>query len=147
MTCRRRSVVPQTAHVLTRLLDGTSRAGYCRPRALLAGRLGSADRVRWRLLDEQLDAVRELLADVEAARPLMVVPVEAIPTGAIARSGRWALLASGFATPHILLAVGDAIRAPGTTTQIGAACLCQGHLESLHKTLWSARNLLGGLGW
>ncbi len=144
-----RSVAPKTAHVLTRLLDETSRVGSCPPRTLLAGRLGIADRVRCRLLDEQLDAGRELLADVAAARALTVVPLEAVPIRPVARSGRWALLAAGFATPHVLLAVDDSIWTAinRALALIGAACLSQKHTQSLHKTRLSRGNLVGGSGW
>jgi hypothetical protein len=147
MIFRHRTIAPQTAHVFTFLPDEASSDGAPQPPNLLAGRLEIADGVKWTLFDEQLDAGRKLLADVEAARPLLVVPIEAIPVRPVARSCGWALLAGGFATPHVLLAVDDPIRAPGPTTQIGAACLFQRHTKSLHKTLWSARNLLGGLRW
>jgi len=98
----------------------------------------------WILLDEQLDAVRELLADVEAARPLTVVPVEAIPIRPVTWTGWRALFAGGFATAHVLLAVDDSA---SMVAQIGASCPFQRHAKSLHKTLRSTRNLRGGLGW
>jgi hypothetical protein len=118
----------------------------CPAAKLLARALGIANRVNWTLLDEQLDAGRELLADVEAARPLTVVPIEAIPIRPVAGSSRRALLTGGFATPHVLLAVDDTIRAPSPTPEIGAARLSQRPAQSLHKTLSSEGNLLGGLG-
>jgi hypothetical protein len=108
---------------------------------------GIAGRVKWILLDEQLDAVRELLTDVEAARPLTVVPVEAIPIGPVARSGRRALRTGRLATPHVLLPLDDAIRAPGPTAQIGAACLSQRHAKSLHKTPLLEGKLSAEVGW
>jgi hypothetical protein len=114
---------------------------------LLVGKVGIADRVEWTVLDEQLDAGRKLLADVEAARPLLVVPIEAIPVRPVARSGGWAFRTGGFATPHILLAVDDSIRTPGPTTQIGAASLSQRHAKSLHKTPWLEGNPLAEVGW
>ena len=96
------------------------------------------------LLDEQLDAIRELLADVEAARPLTVIPVEAIPIWPVARSGRWALLASDLAAPHVLLAVDDST---SMVAQIGAASLPQRHTKSLHKTPWLEGKPSAEVGW
>ena len=111
---------------------------------LLVGKVGIADHVKWTVLDEQLDAGRKLLADVEAARPLLVVPIEAIPIRPMARSGRRALLASDFAAPHVLLAVDDST---SMVAQIGAARPSQRHAKSLHKILVSDGKHLGGLGW
>ena len=116
----------------------------CRPSKLLAGERRIANRVNWTLLDEQLDAGRELLADVEAVRPLTVVPIEAIPIRPMARSGWRAPLAGCFATPHVLLAVDDST---STVAQIGAARPSQRHAKSLHKTLVSDGKHLGGVGW
>jgi hypothetical protein len=110
----------------------------------LARELGIANRIDWTLLDDEFDAGRQLLADVEAARPLLVVPIEAIPVWPVATSGGRALLAGGFATPHVLLAVDDT---PSMVAQIGAARLSQTHAQPLHKTLVSGGNLLGRLGW
>jgi hypothetical protein len=138
-----RSVPPQTAYVFTRSPDDASRDGCCAPAKLLGRIVRFANRT---LLDDEFDAGRELLSDVEAARPLSVIPIEAIPTRPVTRSGRWALLAAGFATPHVLLAVDDAIRAPGPTTQIGAAGLFQNHAESLHETPSFEGNLRGAFG-
>jgi hypothetical protein len=146
-SCRRRSVEPQTAYVFTFLADEASRIGSCPPPMFLTGRVTITDRVTWTLLDEQFDASRQLFADVEAPCPLTVVPVEGIPIWPVTRSGRWALGARGFAAANVLLAVDDAIRAPGTTTQIGPSCSFQRHAKSLHKTRWSVGNQLGGLGW
>ena len=119
------------------------------PANLIVEEFGIADRVKWILLDEQLDAIRELLTDVEAARPLTVVPIEAIPIWPVARSGRWALLASDLAAPHVLLAVDDSIWTAinRALALIGAACLSQKHTQSLHKTRLSRGNLVGGSGW
>jgi hypothetical protein len=114
---------------------------------LLVGKVGIADRVKWSLLDEQLDAGRKLLADVEAARPLLVIPIEAIPVRPVARSGGWAFRTGGFATPHVLLAVDDSIRTSGPTTQIGAASLSQRHAKSLHKIPWLEGKPSAEVGW
>ncbi len=78
MTCPRRSVAPQTAYVLTLLSREASPGASHAPANLIVGEFGIADRVKWILLNEQLDAVRQLLTDVEAARPLLVVPIEAV---------------------------------------------------------------------
>jgi hypothetical protein len=129
---------------LTLLPGEASGVGSCPSAKLLAGERRIANRVSWTLLDEQLDAVRELLADVEAVRPLTVVAIEAIPIRPMARS-RWrALFAGGFATPHVLLAVDDST---SMVAQIGAARPSQRHAQSLHKTLVSDGKYLGGLGW
>jgi hypothetical protein len=130
------------------LLPGeASSVGSCPPAKLLAGERGIANPVNWTLLDEQLDAGRELLADVEAARPLTVVPIEAVPIRPVARSAWRALRAGSLATPHVLLAVDDPIWASSPTAQIGAACLPQRHAKSLHKTVVSEGNLRPELGW
>jgi len=114
------------------------------PANLVVGEFGIADRGKWILLDEQLDAGWKLLADVEAARPLLVVPIEAVPVRPVARSGRWALLAGSFATPHVLLAVDDST---SMVAQIGAASLFQRHAKSLHKTPWLAGKPSAEVGW
>ena len=111
--------------------------------------LGSSG-FKWTLLDlvdEHLNAGRELLAHVEAARSLTVVPVVAIPIRPMPRSGRRALLAGGFATPHVLLSVDDPIWAPGPTAQIGATCLRLRHTKSLHKSRSLEGKLPGEVGW
>jgi len=99
------------------------------------------------LLDEEFDASRQLFADVEAARPLLVVPIEALPVRPVARSAWRALRAGNFATPHVSLAVDDPIWASSPTSQISSARLPHRHQQSLHKTLVSEGNLLGRLGW
>ena len=134
---------------MTLLPGEASSVGSCPPAKLLAGERRIANRVNWTPLDEQLDAGRELLADVAAARALTVVPLEAVPIRPVARSGRWALLAAGFATPHVLLAVDDSIWTAinRALALIGAACLSQKHTQSLHKTRLSRGNLVGGSGW
>ena len=115
---------------------------------LLTGRLGIADCVIRTVLDDEFDASRELLADIETARPLLVVPVEAIPIRPVASSGRWALVATGFATPHVLLAVDHSIWSTihRTLAKIGAACPSERHPKSLRKSLLSTSNPFGGLG-
>ena len=146
MTYPRPSVAAQTAYVFTLFADEPSIDGSCLARKLVTGGLGAASRVRRTLLDEQLDAGRKLLADVEAPRALTVVPIEGIPIRPMTRSEWWALLAGGFATPHVLLTVDDPIRAPGPTAQIGAACLSQRHAKSLHKTPVLDGDLPGEVG-
>jgi hypothetical protein len=147
MFCQSQTVDPQTAYVLTLLSHEAARGAPHAPANLIVGKSGIADRVKWTLLDEQLDAGREPLADVEAARALLVVPIEAIPKRPMARSGRWTLLASGFATPHVLLAVDDPVRAPSPATRIGAASLSQRHAKSLHKTPWLEGKPSAEVGW
>jgi hypothetical protein len=145
MIFRLPSIALQTAHVFTFLPDEAPSGGGLQPSNLLDRRLLIADRVRRRLLHEQLDARRELLADVEAQRPLTVVPVEAIPVRPVARSGWRALFAASFPAAHVLLAVDDPA---WTITRLGcAARLSQRHAQALHKTMWSGRNLLRRLGW
>ena len=143
-----RSVVPQTAHVLTLWPEGASSVESRPPEKLLARRFGTADCGIRTELDDEFDASRELLADVETARPLLVVPIESVPVWSMARSGRWALLAVWFATPHVLLAVDHSIWSTinRTLAHIGAARSFERHSKSLHKTLLSAGNPLGGLG-
>ena len=114
---------------------------------LLAGELGIANRIDWTLLDDEFDASRQLLADVKAARPLLVVPIEAIPVRPVARSVWRALRAGSFATPHVLLAVDDPIWASSPPGEIGAACLFQRHAKSLHKTPWLEDKSLAEVGW
>jgi hypothetical protein len=151
MIFRLQSIAPQTAHVFTFLADEAPSDAALQPPNLLAGRFEVADGVKWtlwNLVGEQFDAGWQGFADVEAARPLAVVPIEAVPVWAMAWSGWWALLAVGFATAHILLAVDDSIRPPGRPpTRVGPSCPFQWHVKSLHKTLWSPRNRLGGSGW
>jgi len=113
----------------------------------LAGELGIANRIDWTLLDDEFDASRQLLADVKAARPLLVVPIEAIPVRPVARSVWRALRAGSFATPHLLLAVDDPIWASSPPGEIGAACLFQRHAKSLHKMALLVGNLRPELGW
>ena len=149
MIFRLRSIAPQTAHVFTFLADEAPSDAALQPPNLLAGRLEVADGVKWTLwilVGEEFDAGREMLADVEAARSLLVVPIEGVPVRPMARSGWWALLAVGFATAHVLLAVDDSIRPPGPPARVGTSCPFQRHVKSLHKTLWSPRNRLGGSG-
>jgi len=129
------------------LADEARSDGAPQPPNLLAGRLEIADGVTRILLNDRFDAGRELLADVEAARPLLVVPIEAIPVRPMARSGWRALFAGGFATPHVLLAVDDAIRAPSPTPQISSACLSQRHTKALHKTLRLEGKSSAEVGW
>ena len=112
----------------------------------MAGDLGIANRIEWTLLEDEFDAGRQLLADVEAVCPLLIVPIEAIPIRPVARSDWRALLAAGFATPHVLLAVDDPVWASSPPREIGTARPSEGHPQPLHKTLVSGRNLLGGLG-
>ncbi len=147
MTCPRRSIAPQTAHVFTFLPDEAPSDGTPQPPNLLAGRLGIADGSNRILVNERFDAGRELLADVEAARPLLVVPVIAVPVRSVTRTGGWAATAANFATAHVLLSVDDAIRAPSPTAQIGAASLLQRHAKSLHKTPWFEGKSSAEVGW
>src|SRR6266508_2618474 len=144
-SCRRQPEALQTAHVLTLLPDGTSSVGSCPPAKLrLAGELRIADRIDWTLLDDEFDAGRQLLADVEAARALLIVPIEAIPIRPVARSGWRALLAGSFATPHVLLAVDD------STSMVAQFCSSppsQRHAQSVQKTFLSDGKHLRGLGW
>ena len=149
MTCRRPSVAPQTAHVLTLWPDRTSGVESRPPAKLLMGRFGIAEGVIRILLNDEFHAGRKLLADVETACPLSVVPIETVPVWSMARSGRWALLAVWFATPHVLLAVDHSIWSPvsHTLAEILAARSSERHRKSLHKTLLSAGKLFGGLGW
>ena len=65
----------------------------------------------------------------------------------MAGSGRWALSAVGFAAPHGLLAVDDAIGAASPIAQIGATCPTQSHVKSLHKTGWLDGKALSGMSW
>jgi len=145
---RRRAVAPQTAYVFTLWPDGTSSAESRPLVKLLTGRFGIAECVIRTVLDDEFDAGRELLADVETSRPLLVVPVEAIPIRPVTSSGRWALLACGFAALRVLLAVDDSIWSTihRTLAQIGAACPSERHPRSLHKTRLSAGNPFQGLG-
>src|SRR5436190_3826331 len=82
MTSRHPSVAAQTAYVFTLWPDGTSSAESRPLLKLLTGRFGIPECVVRTVLDDEFDAGRELLADVETARPLLVVPVEAIPNTA-----------------------------------------------------------------
>jgi hypothetical protein len=148
-SCRRRSVAPQTTYVFTLFADEPSIDGSCLAPKLLAGRLGIAGGVKrtlWNLVHKELNASRKLLANVKAARSLTIVPIEGIPVRPMTRSEWWALLAGGFATPHVLLSVDDPIRVPGPTAQIGAACLSQRHAKSLHKTPVLDGDLPGEVG-
>jgi hypothetical protein len=130
-----------------RLSHEASRGALHASANLIVGEFGIADRVKWTLFYEQLDAGWKLLADVEAARPLLVVPIEAVPIRPVARSGRWAFRTGGFATPHVLLAIDDSVRPSGPTTQIGAASLSQWHAKSLHKTRWLEGKPSREVGW
>ena len=150
MSFRLQSIAFQTAHVFTFLADEAPRGAALRRPNLLAGRLEIANGVKWtfwNLVDEQFDAGRELLADVEAACALLVVPIEAVPIRPMAKSSGRALLASEFAAPHVLLAVDDSIRPASPITQVGTSCPFERHAKSLHKSLWLASHLLGGVGW
>jgi hypothetical protein len=149
MICRRRSVAPQTAYVFTFLPDKAPSDGCCPPEKLLARRCGTAECGIRTELDDEIDAGREPFADVETARSLLVVPIESVPVWSMARSGRWALLAAGFPTPHVLLAVDHSIWSTinRTLAQIGAARPTERHAKSLHKSRLSASNSVGGLGW
>ena len=140
----RPSIDPQTAYVPTLLSREASPGASHAPSNLVVGEFGISERVKRILLDEQLDAVRELLTDVEATRPLTVVPVEAILIWPVARSGGWARLARGFATPYVLLAADDPT---SMVAQIGTACLAQRHAKSLHKTHWFEGKRSGEVGW
>src|SRR5438132_626636 len=128
-----RSVNRQTTHVFSLLSVEASSDGSGPLPRLLAGELGIANRIDWTLLDAEFDASRQLFADVEAARPLLVVPIEAIPVRPVARSAWRALRAGSFATPHVLLAVDDPIWAPSPPGEISSARLPHRHHQSLHK--------------
>ena len=84
-------------------------------------------------LVDQLDAGRQLLANVEALGALLIIPVKAIPVRPMAWSLGGALVAVWLAAAYVLLAVNDAVRPTRTPSQVGAARL-QGHTQSLHKT-------------
>jgi hypothetical protein len=47
-------------------------------------------------IGEQFDALRHVLANVEPAGTLAVIPVVAVPIRAVARTSRWAAAAADF---------------------------------------------------
>ena len=92
---------------------------------------------------DQLDAGRQLLANVEAPGALLIIPVEAVPVRPMASSLWQALVAVWLAAAYVLLAVDDAVGATRSLTQVRAARL-QGHTKSLHKMTtapWGSRPL------
>src|SRR4051812_33835800 len=84
-------------------------------------------RLRVLHFDDQLDAGRKLLANVEALGALRVIPVIAKPVRAVPRTVWHALVAPVLPTAHKLLAVDDTIRTTGALAQIRPARLQRSH--------------------
>src|SRR6266508_7006961 len=85
-----------------------------------------------------------VLPDVEAASPLAIVPVIAIPVRSVTRTRRWAATAAKFAAAHVLFAVDDAVRTAGSAAEISTARALGWQAQPLHKSGVVWRYALGG---